>query len=268
MLSTNPPLPQPNVTLNTPVNNCAGSTNSETSHLKLWSNLAEIGELLNMPMPQAIYHENDHFQHLNYKMGQRIYTLEQKFDALYFVHSGFLKSVLFDEFGNEQVLNFPMRGDILGIDSIHTEHHNSEVVALSDCNVIVLPYKKLIELSHNHIHVEQTLFGLISKELAHQQVRLSMLGKTSAEARVAQFLVLLSDRFHSLGYSRNEFNLRMTRNEIGSYLGITLETVSRILSALNEQGTISVHQRKVQINNIDALKNLYTLTKSHNKQFN
>jgi len=240
----------------------ATQSSNLTSHHKLWSDSADIASFLHISLPDDLYGEKNHFQHVTYKYGQRVYRFGQKFDAIYFVYSGFLKTVMFDEFGNEQVLNFPMRGDVLGLDSMHSEHYQFEVVALSDCNIIVIPYKKLLELSRRHVEVERTLLEFVSRELAYQHVRLSMLGKISAEARVCQFLVMLSDRFLELGYSRNEYLLRMTRQEIGNYLGITLETVSRILSALNESGIVKVHQKSICINDIDALKNLSVTSKS------
>ena len=232
------------------------------SQHKLWSDIADIGSFLNISLPENLYGDKHHFQHITLKYGQRVYRLGQAFDAIYFVYSGFLKTVMFDEFGNEQVLNFPMRGDVLGLESMHTDQYKFEVVALSDCNVIVIPYKSFLELSHKYEQVEQSMYEMISRELAWQHVRMSMLGKVSAEARVCQFLVMLSNRFLELGYSRCEYLLRMTRQEIGNYLGITLETVSRILSSLNESGIVKVHQKSICINDIEALKNLSLTARS------
>lgn len=229
---------------------------------RLWSDSADIGNFLNISLSENSSINKSRFQHLMFKHGQRIFRLGQPFDALYFVYSGFLKTVMFDEFGSEQVLNFPMRGDVLGLESMHSDEYKFEVVALSDCNVIVVPYKKLLELSHKYEQVEQSMYEMISKELAYQHVRLSMLGKISAEARVCQFLVMLSNRFLELGYSRCEYLLRMTRQEIGNYLGITLETVSRILSSLNESGIVKVHQKRICINDIEALKNMSLTVKA------
>lgn len=237
--------------------------NRPLGKLKLWSHVSEIGDFLRVQLSSNLGDQDDRFQHINYKAGQHIYLLGQPFESLYLVNSGFLKSVLYDDLGNEQVLDFPMSGDVLAIDSLHTNYHNSEAIALADCNIIKLPYRNLIKLSHRSEQVERAVFGFFSKELMNQQIRLSLLGKSKAEARVAQFLLLLSNRFLSLGYSGNEFNLRMSRCEIGSYLGIKLETVSRVLSSLNESGLISVRQKKIAINDIDALRNLQSPSSSH-----
>lgn len=231
---------------------------------KLWSNLKELCDVLRIPCAPAslTIEEELLFQHVQFKTGQRIHTIGQNFDALYIVHSGFLKTVLIDEFGNEQVLSFPMKGDLFGVDGIHTRRYASEAVALSNCDLILLPFKKLTALGRSHIEFEHAMYSVMSRELVREQGMISMLGALSAEARVARFLVSLSERYAEMGYSSKLFNLRMTRHEIGSYLGLTLETVSRTLSAFNEIGLITVDQRSIGINDCDALKTLRRLPPS------
>ena len=231
---------------------------------RLWSNLKEVCELLRMP-PISLPSEELLFQHVQFKTGQRIHTIGQPFDMLYVVNSGFLKTVLIDEFGNEQVLAFPMKGDLMGVDGIHTRTYASEAVALSDCDLVLLPFKKLTALGRVHLELENLLYGVMSRELVREQAMIGMLGALSAEARVARFLVTLSERFSQMGYSSKLFNLRMTRHEIGSYLGLTLETVSRTLSAFNEIGLISVDQRTIGIKDADALKCLRRLPPSRTR---
>jgi CRP/FNR family transcriptional regulator len=231
---------------------------------KLWSNLKELCDVLRIPPTSAslIADEELLFQHVQFKTGQRIHTIGQPFDALYIVHSGFLKTVLIDEYGNEQVLSFPMKGDLFGVDGIHTRRYASEAVALSNCDLILLPFKKLTALGRIHLEFEHAIYSVMSRELVREQAMISMLGALSAEARVARFLVSLSDRYAEMGYSSKLFNLRMTRHEIGSYLGLTLETVSRTLSAFNEIGLITVDQRSIGIKDADALKTLRRLPPS------
>ncbi|TCS35748.1 Crp/Fnr family transcriptional regulator [Paucimonas lemoignei] len=232
---------------------------------KLWSNLKELCELLRIPTTTLLSDEELLFQHVQFKTGQRIHTIGQPFDTLYVVHSGFLKTVLIDEFGNEQVLSFPMKGDLFGVDGIHTKRHASEAVALSNCDLILLPFKKLTALGRTHAEFEHAMYSVMSRELVREQSMVSMLGALSAEARVARFLVSLSERYAEMGYSSKLFNLRMTRHEIGSYLGLTLETVSRTLSAFNEIGLISVDQRSIGIKDIEALKTLRRLPPSSSR---
>jgi CRP/FNR family transcriptional regulator len=232
---------------------------------KLWSNLKELCEVLRIPFTAANMEEELLFQHVQFKTGQRIHTIGQPFDTLYIVHSGFLKTVLIDEFGNEQVLSFPMKGDLFGVDGIHTKRYASEAVALSNCDLILLPFKKLTALGRAHVEFEHAMYSVMSRELVREQAMVSMLGALSAEARVARFLVSLSERYAEMGYSSKLFNLRMTRHEIGSYLGLTLETVSRTLSAFNEIGLITVDQRSIGIKDPEALKTLRRLPPSSSR---
>lgn len=225
----------------------------------LWSNLREICDLLKIHTPTSSRQEDALFQHVSFKAGQRIHTVGQAFDNLFIVNSGFLKTVLIDEYGSEQVLSFPMKGDLLGIDAIHSQHHASEAVALSDCDIILLPYKTFSALGRTYAELEQALFSVMSRELVREQTMIGMLSTLSAEAKVARFLMNLGERFSQLGYSGKIFNLRMTRHEIGSYLGLTLETVSRTLSAFNELGMITVAQREIVITDATALKTLRRL---------
>jgi CRP/FNR family transcriptional regulator len=227
---------------------------------KLWSNLREVCDLLHIAAAVPVNNEEGLFQHVQFKSGQRVHTIGQAFDHLYVVNSGFLKTVLIDEFGNEQVLSFPMKGDLLGIDGINTRHYASEAVALSDCDIIILPFKKLTALSQVNPALENLMYGVLSRELVREQAMIGMLGGLSAEARVARFLVTLAQRFAAMGYSSKLFNLRMTRQEIGSYLGLTLETVSRTLSAFNEIGLITVDQRTIGIKDAEALQTLRRLS--------
>jgi CRP/FNR family transcriptional regulator len=233
---------------------------------KLWSNLTDVCELLRIPTHPSMAGDEFLFQHVQFKAGQRIHTIGQPFDMLYIVYSGFLKTVLIDESGNEQVLGFPMKGDLFGIDGIHDRQYSSEAVALSACDIIMVPFKKFSSLGRTHAELESAIYAVMSRELIREQAMVSMLGSLSAEARVARFLVALSERFGAMGYSSKEFNLRMTRQEIGSYLGLTLETVSRTLSAFNECGLITVDQRAIGIKDLAALQTLRRLPPSASRK--
>ena len=235
---------------------------------KLWSSLKEVCDLLRIQLSpnSSITNEEALFQHMKFKAGQRIYTTGQPFEALYVVNSGFLKTVLNDELGNEQVLSFPMKSDLIGADAIHNRYYTSEAVALSDCDVIVIPFKKLTALGRLHPELEHLMYGVMSRELVREQSMICMLGTLSAEGRVARFLISLSDKFAQMGYSMRIFNLRMTRHEIGSYLGLTLETVSRTLSAMNDVGLIGVDQKTIELKDINALRTLRRLPPSKTRK--
>jgi CRP/FNR family transcriptional regulator, anaerobic regulatory protein len=227
---------------------------------KLWSNLKEVCDLLNMPATKA---DDTRFQHMQFRVGQRVHTIGQSFDMLYVVNSGFLKTVMIDDLGNEQVVGFPMKGDMFGIDGIHRKRYATETVALSNCDVILVPFKVLTGLSRSCPELEASVYEVMSRELAREQTVISTLGSLSAEARVARFLVFLSERFVQMGYSGTQFNLRVTRHDIGNYLGLTLETVSRTFSAFNAIGLISVDQRAIVIHDLQALRTLRRLPASY-----
>lgn len=231
----------------------------------LWSSLADVCNLLQIAPGSAAADREVVFQHVQFKAGQRIFTIGQPFDMLYIVNSGFLKTVLLDDAGNEQVLGFPMKGDLLGTDGIHQKKYASEAVALTSCDIVMVPFKILMSLSRRYPELEMALYSAISRELVREQVMLNMLGSLSAEARVGRFLISLSERFSAMGYSGKEFNLRMTRQDIGSYLGLTLETVSRTMSAFDRLGFISVDGRAVVLKEPQTLRTLRRLPPSKAK---
>lgn len=243
-----------------PISATPADTAPSPRHGRLWSSLGDIANLLRIPA--FVKDGNCQFQHVQYKSGQRIYTIGQPFDMLYVVYSGFLKSVIIDDAGHEQVVTFPMKGDLLGIDAIHGSVHATEAVALTPCELILVPFKTLTTLGRVQPELEVALYGVMGRELAREQSLISALGSLGAEARVARFLTFMSSRFEEMGYSGKQFNLRMTREEIGNYLGLTLETISRTLSAFAAAGLISVELRNVILHDIPALKMLRRLPAS------
>jgi len=176
------------------------------------------------------------------KRGETLYRCGESFESLYAVRSGFLKSSVVLEDGRDQVTGFHMAGEIVGMDGIGTERHAADVIALEDGEVCVIPYDHLGEFG-----LERQLHKVMSRELVRDQGVMMLLGTMRAEERLAAFLLNLSQRFVARGYSRNEFHLRMTRDEIGSYLGLSLETVSRLFSRFQADELISVQQKHIRI---------------------
>lgn len=219
-----------------------------------WASLGEVLALLQCSCLNQIRTSNIRFTRRKVKQGESIYRSGQEFESLYLVSLGFIKTLLIDENGGEQVLCFPMRGDLLGIDGITNHHYVSTAIALEDSEVIVVPFKQLTSLGRELEELEQLIYQAISRELVREHNIIWVLGTLNAEARVTRFLLGLSERFSDLGYSPLQFNLRMTRQEIGNYLGLTLETVSRSLSALQAAGLINVHQKSIEIKNLAALR--------------
>jgi CRP/FNR family transcriptional regulator len=190
------------------------------------------------------------------KKGQSIYRAGESFDALYAVRSGFFKSSILSEDGRDQVTGFYMGGELLGMDGIGTEQHTCDAVALEDSEVCVIPFGRLEDLSRQVPALQSHFHKVMSREIVRDHGVMMLLGSMRAEERLAAFLVNLSQRFVARGYSPSEFYLRMTREEIGSYLGLKLETVSRVFSKFQDEGLISVQQKHVRIIDIPRLKHL------------
>ena len=176
------------------------------------------------------------------KRGETLYRSGEEFSSLYAVRSGFFKSSVVLEDGRDQVTGFHMAGEIVGMDGIGTDKHAADVVALEDSEVCVIPYVRIEEAG-----LSRQLSKVMSRELVRDQGVMMLLGTMRAEERLAAFLLNLSQRFVARGYSPNEFHLRMTRDEIGSYLGLSLETVSRLFSRFQVENLISVQQKHIRI---------------------
>lgn len=218
------------------------------------SSLADICLLLNI---SGVGTTSDRmFLRRRVKAGCWIFSSGQKFDSVFIVYSGSIKTLLIDEAGNEQILSFPLRGDLLGLDGLHARCHPSQAVALTDCELIVIPFCDLMKLTHEHLPIETWLYCAVSRALGHEHALTGVLSTLCSEARVARFLLLLSERFKKLGCSSTHFSLHMTRQEIGSYLGLSLETVSRALSALHEAQLIDISRRTVVLRNLEGLRDL------------
>lgn len=188
------------------------------------------------------------------KRGDSLYRSGDEFSALYAVRSGFFKSTLLLEDGRDQVTGFCMPGEILGMDGIGQELHTSNAVALEDSEVCVIPYGRLEDMGNDMPVLRRQFHKVMSREIVRDQGVMMLLGSMRAEERLAAFLLNLSQRFVARGYSPSEFHLRMTREEIGSFLGLKLETVSRIFSKFQEEKLIGVQQKHIRILNTAGLK--------------
>jgi CRP/FNR family transcriptional regulator len=188
------------------------------------------------------------------KKSQSIYRSGERFDALYAVRSGFFKTSVLLEDGRDQVTGFYMGGELIGMDGIGTEHHTCDAVALEDSEVCVIPFARLEDLSREVHALQHHFHKVMSREIVRDHGVMMLLGSMRAEERLAAFLVNLSQRFTARGYSPSEFYLRMTREEIGSYLGLKLETVSRVFSRFQDDGMVSVQQKHIRIIDIPRLK--------------
>ena len=190
------------------------------------------------------------------KRGDHLYRAGEGFDAIYAIRSGFFKTDVLLEDGRDQVTGFQMAGELLGLDGISTEHHTCNAIALEDSEICAIPFSRLEVLSREIHTLQHHFHKVMSREIVRDHGVMMLLGTMRAEERLAAFLLNLSQRFTARGFSHAEFYLRMTREEIGSYLGLKLETVSRAFSKFQEEGYIAVQQKHIRILNVNGLKAL------------
>jgi CRP/FNR family transcriptional regulator len=190
------------------------------------------------------------------KKGDKLYRAGESFAALYAIRIGSCKTTVLAEDGREQITGYHMPGDVIGLDGIGADQHGCEAVALEDTEVCVLPFDRLEELARGIAPLQRNLHQFLSREIERDQNMMLLLGSMRAEECLAVFLLNLSQRYGRRGYSPTEIVLRMTREEIGSYLGLKLETVSRLLSRLREEGVLQVDGRVLKLLDLPALKQL------------
>lgn len=188
--------------------------------------------------------------------GKALFRNGDAFGSLYAVRVGYFKTRITTADGQEQVTGFQMPGELLGFDGIFSGHYMCEAVALDDAEVCIIPFDELETLSRQVSSLQQHLHRVMSREIVRDQNIMLMLGRMRAEERIAAFLLNLAHRLKARGQSQTEFILRMSREEIGSYLGLTIETVSRTLTKLAQEGVISVNMRAVTIRELGKLQHL------------
>ena len=168
-------------------------------------------------------------------------------EALYVIHSGTFKKTVVSRDGDEKVTGFYYAGDVLGLDAINDGVHPSDAIALEDAQVCVIPYRALEQMALSAPRLQQQLFRLLSADIGRDHGLMLLLGRMSAEERIAAFLLSVSEAYQRRGYAAEDFRLRMTREEIGSFLGLTLETVSRMTSRLQREGLLRVNGRDMHL---------------------
>ncbi|NBX62167.1 MAG: transcriptional regulator [Betaproteobacteria bacterium] len=188
--------------------------------------------------------------------GESLYHNGESFNSLYAIRTGFFKTSVTLEDGREQVTGFQMAGEIMGLDGIVSDHHTCDAVALENAEVCVMPFEKIEELSREVNALQHHVHKIMSREIVREHGVMMMLGSMRAEERLAAFLLNLTARLHARGFSRSELVLRMTREEIGSYLGLKIETVSRTFSKLVEDGVLEVKQKNLRILKPETLREL------------
>lgn len=190
------------------------------------------------------------------KRGSALFRTGEPFSSLYAIRTGFFKTCITTEGGRDQVTGFQMAGEIIGLDGIVNEQHTCDAIALEDAEICTMPFDRIGELSREFPALQTHIHKIMSREIVREHNVMLLLGSMRAEERLAAFLLNLAQRLHTRGFSKTEIILRMTREEIGSYLGLKLETVSRTFSKFLEDGLVEVKQRHIKIIREDELKKL------------
>lgn len=188
------------------------------------------------------------------KRGEHLFQVGSPFQAIYAVRSGSIKTYSPTEDGHEQVTGFHLPGELLGLDAINLEHHPCAAKALETTSLCEIPFNRLEELSAHLPGLQHQLLKIMSKEILHDHSLLMLLGKKSAEERLAALLLSLSTRYQKRGFSPTDFYLSMSRNDIGNYLGLAVETVSRLFSRFQEEEILDVQRKHVCITDLVQLR--------------
>lgn len=188
--------------------------------------------------------------------GEALFELGQPFKSLFAIRTGSVKVFLPTNDGDEQIVGFHMPGELLGFDGMGHDTHGCSAVALESSSICELPYARLHDLCQEIPSLSDHFMTLMSNEIADEHAMMLMLAKKSAEARMATFLLSLSSRFSKRGFSPSQFNLTMSRHDIANYLGLAVETVSRLMTHMQDEGLIHVDRRFVSIVDMPALQSM------------
>jgi CRP/FNR family transcriptional regulator len=245
--------------LRPPVIPIAGYAEPAQAHFKVTCSSCNLRELC---LPRGLCHadlqriEKIVYLRRRIKRGETLFNAGEPFNSVYSIRVGFFKTSVIDDDGREQVMGFFMGGELLGMDGVGSGRYNGTAIALEDSEVCVMPFA-LIEDVAGHVRaLQRNLHSVLAREIVRDHGVMMLLGSMCAEERLAAFLLNLSQRFTARGYSPSEFVLRMTREEIGSYLGLKLETVSRVFSKFQDAGLVAVQQKHIRITDIPGLREI------------
>jgi CRP/FNR family transcriptional regulator len=192
------------------------------------------------------------------RKGDVLFRTGERFTALYAIRVGSCKTVALTDDGDEQVTGLHLASEIIGVEGIGNEVYAGQAVALEDTEVCMLPSERIESLAQRDTGFRHRVYRLLASAIVRERSSSLMLGTMRAEQRLASFLLDLSSRYQMRGYSSTEFVLRMTREEIGSHLGLKLETVSRLFSRFAEEGLIEVQGRAIKLCDRIGLQHLLT----------
>lgn len=188
------------------------------------------------------------------RKGEHLYRQKDAFRSIYAIRTGSFKSYVLGPDGQSRVTSFYMPGEIMGMDGIADHKHSVSTVALEHASVCEIPYSQLEKLGQQLTNLQSRFIAIMGNEIVKDQHIHTLLSSYTAEQRLASFLLSLSARYARCQLAPDRFILHMTRSDIGEYLGLTLETVSRIFSAMQKKGLISVRNREIDILDMPRLK--------------
>lgn len=228
-------------------------------HLKAACSSCSVMELclpLGMSGPEVERLDTLIVQRLKVKKGAALYRAGDELRSLYAVRIGSFKTSILTIDGREQVTGFQIPGEMLGLDAISTDLHACNAVALEDSEVCPIHFAQLEKLAHDLPSLQHNLNKILSREIVRDHDMLMMMGNMNSDERLAAFLLNLSQRLKTRGYSSTDFVLKMRREEVGSYLGLRLETICRGIAHLRDQELVKISGRNVKILNLEGLKQL------------
>lgn len=190
------------------------------------------------------------------RRGAHLYQQGDRFRAIFAVRTGSVKLYSIGDDGTEQVNGFYLPGELVGLDGVSDDAYPSAAQALETTSVCEIPFQRLDELIGDLPSLRHQVLRIMGREIRDEQNLLMLLGKKDAEAKLAAFLLSLSNRFKERGFSPSEFRLSMTRGDVGNYLGLAVETISRILGRLHESGVLSADGKLIKVHDLAALRRL------------
>ncbi|MDG6882433.1 Fumarate and nitrate reduction regulatory protein [Phocoenobacter uteri] len=193
---------------------------------------------------------------------QIIFKSGDELQSLFAIRSGTIKSYTISENGEEQITAFHLPGDLIGFDAINSMKHIGFAQALETSMICEIPFDILDDLAGKMPKIRHQIMRLMSNEIKNDQDMILLLSRMNAEEKLAAFLYNLSQRYSARGFSAREFRLTMTRGDIGNYLGLTIETISRLLSRFQKSGMITVQGKYITINEMDLLTDMAGSTKA------
>jgi CRP/FNR family transcriptional regulator len=191
-----------------------------------------------------------------YHRGDVLFRNGNSFAKLYVVKSGSVKSFTEQAETGEQILGFHLPGEVVGLDGVASNLHQSSAVALETTACCEMPFGQLEKLTAQIPSLQHHLYRLFSREIGQENQMLTLLGRFNAEQRLAAFLLSISSRLNQRGLSATEFQLSMSRSEIGNYLGLAVETISRLFRKFQEQGLVEADRKRVKITNYQQLTSM------------